>query len=162
MTDALGRSWQMGTIQLDAIMPQRFGLSYMGSDNREHTPYVVHRALLGSLERFVGILTEHYAGAFPFWIAPVQIRILPVGEGHADGAEGIAARLREHGYRVEVVPPTETIGKRIRSSELDKIPFTIVFGDRESEDSLAIRERGGGQTEESLAEFVSKLATLAA
>jgi threonyl-tRNA synthetase len=162
MTDALGRSWQMGTIQLDAIMPQRFGLTYMGADNREHTPYVVHRALLGSLERFVAILTEHYAGAFPFWIAPVQVRILPVGEGHLAGATAIAEQLRAGGHRVEIAEPTETIGKRIRAAELDKIPFTVVYGDRESEESLAIRERGGEQTQESLAEFAAKLATLKA
>jgi len=161
MTDALGRSWQMGTIQLDAIMPQRFGLSYMGADNREHTPYVVHRALLGSLERFVGILTEHYAGAFPFWIAPVQVRVLPVGEAHFEPAAAIAERLRDAGYRVDVAEPTDTIGKRIRAAELEKVPFTIVFGDRESAESLSIRERGGAQSQESLVDFVSKLATLA-
>ncbi|MES1246101.1 MAG: His/Gly/Thr/Pro-type tRNA ligase C-terminal domain-containing protein, partial [Actinomycetota bacterium] len=142
--------------------PQRFGLSYMGSDNREHQPYVIHRALLGSLERFVGILTEHYAGAFPFWIAPVQIRVLPVGESHLDGAAGIASKLSEAGFRVEIGSPTDTIGKRIRAAELDKIPFTVVFGDRESEESLAIRERGGEQSQASLADFVAKLATLKA
>jgi threonyl-tRNA synthetase len=160
MTDVLGRSWQMGTIQLDAIMPRRFGLTYMGPDNTEHTPYVIHRALLGSLERFIGILIEHYAGAFPFWLSPVQVRVLPVGEGHLEAALRIVERLREAGYRVDVGEPTETIGKRIRSTELEKIPFTIVFGDRESEQSLAIRERGGDQTQESLAEFLAKLATL--
>ena len=95
MTDVLGRPWQMGTIQLDAIMPQRFGLSYMGADNKEHTPYVIHRALLGSLERFIGILTEHYGGAFPLWLAPVQVRVLPVGEAHTDGAHSLAARCGE-------------------------------------------------------------------
>jgi threonyl-tRNA synthetase len=161
MTDALGRSWQMGTIQLDAIMPQRFGLGYMGADNREHTPYVVHRALLGSLERFVGILTEHYAGAFPFWIAPVQVRVLPVGEAHFEPAAAIAERLRDAGYRVDVAEPTDTIGKRIRAAELEKVPFTVVFGDREGEGNLSIRERGGAQSQESLVDFVSKLATLA-
>jgi threonyl-tRNA synthetase len=160
MTDVLGRSWQMGTIQLDAIMPQRFELTYMGPDNTEHTPYVIHRALLGSLERFIGILIEHYGGAFPFWLSPVQVRVLPVGEGHLEPALGIVERLRDAGYRVDVGEPTETIGKRIRSAELEKIPFTIVFGDRESEQSLAIRERGGEQTEESLAELLAKLATL--
>jgi threonyl-tRNA synthetase len=160
MTDVLGRSWQMGTIQLDAIMPQRFGLTYMGPDNREHTPYVVHRALLGSLERFIGILIEHYGGAFPFWLAPVQVRVLPVGEAHFEPAKAIAERLRAVGYRVEIDEPAETIGKRIRTAELEKIPFVIVYGDRESEDSLAIRERGGAQTEESLADFLAKLATL--
>jgi threonyl-tRNA synthetase len=160
MTDVLGRSWQMGTIQLDALMPQAFGLSYMGADNKEHTPYVIHRALLGSLERFIGILTEHYGGAFPFWLAPVQIRVLPVGEAHTEGGHAVAARLREHGFRVDVGEATETIGKRIRGAELEKIPFTIVYGDRESEASLAVRERGGGQSTESLADFAARLATL--
>jgi threonyl-tRNA synthetase len=162
MTDVLGRSWQMGTIQLDAIMPQRFGLTYMGPDNREHTPYVVHRALLGSLERFLGILIEHYAGAFPFWLAPVQIRVLPVGEGHLAAATALIEKLKEPGYRVDLGEPTETIGKRIREAELEKVPFIVVFGDRESDESLAIRERGGGQSQESLADFLAKLATLAA
>jgi threonyl-tRNA synthetase len=160
MTDVLGRSWQMGTIQLDAIMPKAFGLTYMGSDNREHTPYVIHRALLGSLERFMGILIEHFGGAFPFWLAPVQIRILPVGEGHLEGASAIGEKLRDGGYRVDVGEPQETIGKRIRAAELEKVPFVVVYGDRESEERLAIRERGGGQSEESLAEFLEKLATL--
>jgi threonyl-tRNA synthetase len=161
MTDVLGRSWQMGTIQLDAIMPQRFGLTYMGADNEAHTPYVIHRALLGSLERFIGILTEHYGGAFPFWLAPVQVRVLPVGEAHTEGAHAVAAKLAERGIRVDVGEATETIGKRIRSSELEKIPFAIVYGDRESEESLAVRERGGDQSQESLADFAARLATLA-
>jgi threonyl-tRNA synthetase len=160
MRDVLGRSWQMGTIQLDAIMPQRFGLTYMGADNREHTPYVVHRALLGSLERFIGVLIEHYGGAFPFWLAPVQVRVLPVGEAHLERAESIAERLRAQGFRVDIGEPTETIGKRIRATELEKIPFVVVYGDRESEESLAIRERGGGQSQESLADFTARLATL--
>src|SRR5947209_2704538 len=105
MTDVLGRSWQMGTIQLDAQMPQNFDLTYMGADNTEHTPYVVHRALLGSLERFIGILIEHYAGAFPFWLAPVQVRVLPVGDAHADPASALVLRLRDPGYRAEVSAP---------------------------------------------------------
>ncbi|HEY8316167.1 MAG TPA: threonine--tRNA ligase, partial [Gaiellaceae bacterium] len=159
MKDVLGRSWQMGTIQLDSQTPGRLGCSYMGADNREHVPYVIHRALLGSFERFIGILVEHYAGAFPFWLAPVQVRILPVGEAHSDGAAGIAARLVERGFRAEVGEATETIGKRIRAAELEKIPFVVVFGDRESEASLAVRERGGGQSEESLADFAARLAT---
>ena len=161
MTDVLGRSWQMGTIQLDAIMPQRFGLTYQGADNKEHTPYVIHRALLGSLERFTGILIEHYAGAFPFWLAPVQVRVLPVGESHLEAAAGVASRLREAGYRVDVGEPTDTIGKRIRAAELEKIPFTIVYGDRESDESLAVRERGGEQFQIGLADLRAKLATLA-
>jgi threonyl-tRNA synthetase len=158
MTDALGRSWQMGTIQLDAQMPQRFELSYMGADNQEHFPYVVHRALLGSLERFIGILTEHHAGAFPYWLAPVQIRVIPVGEGNREAAADLAARLRP--ARVEVDASDDTVGKRIRTAEIDKIPFVIVYGAKESDDSLAIREHGGEQSTLSLAEFRAKIATL--
>jgi len=158
MTDVLGRSWQMGTIQLDAQMPQRFGLSYMGADNTEHTPYVIHRALLGSLERFIGILTEHHGGAFPFWLAPVQVRVLPVGLGHHAAVHALAERLA--GYRVEVDDSDETVGKRIRNAELDKIPFTVVYGDKESDEALAVRERGGEQSTRSLADLLSLLATL--
>ena len=158
MTDVLGRSWQMGTIQLDSQMPKQFGLTYMGADNQEHTPYVIHRALLGSLERFIGILTEHHGGAFPFWLAPVQIRIIPVGEQHAAAAHALAERLGD--FRVEVDDSKETVGKRIRNAELEKIPVTIVYGDKESEESLAVRERGGGQSTKSLAELHDFLATL--
>ena len=158
MTDVLGRSWQMGTIQLDSQMPARFGLTYMGADNEEHTPYVVHRALFGSLERFIGILIEHYAGAFPFWLAPVQIRVLPVGEGHRGAAHELARKLAE--FRVEVDERDETVGKRIRDSEVEKIPVTIVYGDKESDDSLAVRERGGEQSTRTLDELLSHLATL--
>ena len=160
MKDVLGRSWQMGTIQLDSQQPARLGCSYMGADNAEHVPYVIHRALLGSFERFIGILIEHYGGAFPVWLAPVQTRVLPVGEAHAEGAHAVAAALVERGFRVDVGEATETIGKRIRSAELEKIPFVVVFGDRESDASLAVRERGGGQSEESLVDFAARLATL--
>jgi threonyl-tRNA synthetase len=160
MKDVLGRSWQMGTVQLDSQTPGRLGCSYMGADNSEHVPYVIHRALLGSFERFIGILIEHYGGAFPFWLAPIQIRVLPVGEAHTEGAHAVAATLTDLGFRVDVGEATETIGKRIRASELEKIPFVIVFGDRESEESLAVRERGGGQSQESLADFAARLATL--
>jgi threonyl-tRNA synthetase len=158
MTDVLGRSWQMGTIQLDAQMPQRFGLTYMGADNQEHTPYVVHRALLGSLERFIGILTEHYGGAFPFWLAPVQIRVLPVGEDHVAAARALAERLAPH--RVDIDDSNETLGKRIRNAELEKIPFIVVYGDKESDEALAVREHGGEQTTLALADFLARLATL--
>jgi threonyl-tRNA synthetase len=158
MTDVLGRSWQMGTIQLDSQMPQRFGLHYMGADNHEHFPYVIHRALLGSLERFMGILIEHYGGAFPFWLAPVQVRILPVGESHRDESHALAGRL--DGVRVEVDDSDDTVGKRIRNAEVEKIPFVVVYGDKESDESLAIREHGGGRSTLSLVEFRAKLATL--
>jgi threonyl-tRNA synthetase len=160
MKDVLGRSWQMGTIQLDSQTPGRLGCSYIGADNTEHVPYVIHRALLGSFERFIGILIEHYGGAFPFWLAPVQVRVLPVGEAHGEGAHGVAAALAGRGFRVDVGEATETIGKRIRAAELEKIPFTVVYGDRESDESLAVRERGGGQSTESLADFGVRLATL--
>ena len=158
MTDSLGRPWQMGTIQLDYQMPMRFGLTYVGADNTEHHPVVIHRALLGSLERFVGILTEHYGAAFPFWLAPVQIRVLPVGEGHRDAAHALAAKLAP--YRVEVDESDDTVGKRIRNAEVEKVPFVVVYGDKESDERLAIREHGGGQSTESLASLRSKLATL--
>ncbi len=160
MDDVLGRSWQMGTIQLDYQMPMRFGLTYVGADNTEHHPVVIHRALLGSLERFLGILIEHYGGAFPFWLAPVQVRVVPVSDPHRDAASALAERLREAGYRVELDDRDDTVGKRIRDAELDKVPFTVVFGERESDDSLAIRERGGGQKTQSLADFLAELATL--
>jgi threonyl-tRNA synthetase len=161
MDDALGRKWQMGTIQLDSQMPSRFGLTYMGPDNTEHELYVVHRALYGSFERFIGILIEHYAGAFPFWLAPVQVRVLPVGEAHVEAAQALATRLEEAGYRAEVAEPSETIGKRIRAAELEKIPITIVFGDKESDDSLAVRERGGEQSTLSLPALLDRLESLA-
>ena len=160
VTDVLGRSWQLGTIQLDRQMPARFGLTYMGPDNREHPVFVIHRALFGSFERFIAILIEHYAGAFPFWLAPVQVRVLPVGEAHFEAAEDLASRLRDVGYRAEAAEPTETIGKRIRAAELEKIPVTVVYGDRESDESLAVRERGGEQSTLSLSALVDRLANL--
>ena len=160
VTDALGRSWQLGTIQLDRQMPARFGLTYMGPDNTEHPVFVIHRALYGSFERFIGILVEHYGGAFPFWLAPVQVRVLPVGEDHRGPAADIAERLRAAGFRVDVDERDETVGKRIRDAELEKIPKVVVYGDRESADSLAVRDRGGEQSTTSLVDFVAELATL--
>jgi threonyl-tRNA synthetase len=160
MTDSLGRSWQMGTVQLDALMPERFGITYMGPDNREHTPYMIHRASFGSLERFIGILIEHYAGDFPLWLAPVQVRILPVGEAHRGATDQLASRLREAGARVEVDDRDETISRRIRDAELEKIPRVVVYGDRESPESLAVRERGGAQVTKSLDELIQELGTL--
>jgi threonyl-tRNA synthetase len=161
MDDALGRAWQMGTIQLDGQQPERLGCTYMGSDNREHTPYVIHRALFGSLERFIGILLEHYGGDLPFWLAPVQVRVLPVGETHLDAARNLAREALHH-YRTEVAAPSETIGKRIRAAELDKIPVTVVYGDQEMQTgSLAVRERGGDQSTLSMEDLLEKLDGLA-
>jgi len=150
MRDTLGRSWQMGTIQADAQMPRRFGLTYMGPDNVEHTPVVIHRALLGSLERFIGIIVEHYGGAFPLWLAPVQLRLIPVAENHREAVHELRRAIESEGFRVDVDERDETLGKRIRDAEVEKIPFTIVYGDRESYESLAVRERGGGQSTLSL------------
>jgi threonyl-tRNA synthetase len=161
MTDSLGRSWQMGTIQLDYQMPMRFGLTYFGADNAEHHPVVIHRALLGSLERFTGVLIEHYAGAFPFWLAPVQVRIIPVGEDHREAVHALKGRLAE--YRVEIDERDETVGKRIRDAEVEKIPYVIVYGDKESDESLAVRRRGGEQSTlslEALRADLSRVATL--
>jgi threonyl-tRNA synthetase len=149
LEDAMGRRWQMGTIQLDSQQPERLGCTYMGADNREHTPYLIHRALFGSLERFIGVLVEHYGGAFPFWLAPVQIRIIPVGEDHREAAQAVAGKLGE-------------FGKRIRNAEVEKIPYVIVWGDKETEGSLAVRERGGAQKTVSLEDLRRELATLSA
>jgi threonyl-tRNA synthetase len=162
MTDVLGRSWQMGTIQYDMQMPARFGLTYMGADNAEHMPIVIHRALFGSFERFIGILIEHYAGAFPFWLAPVQVRVLPVGESHRDATGVLRDRFRAEAYRVELDERDETLGKRIRDAEVEKIPFILVYGDRESKDALAVRERGGGQSTLSLDELLGRFRELQA
>jgi threonyl-tRNA synthetase len=161
MDDALGRKWQMGTIQLDSQMPSRFDLTYVGADNTEHELYVVHRALYGSFERFIGILIEHYAGAFPFWLAPVQVRILPVKESHRDAARSLRDRLVAEGFRADVDERDETLGKRVRDAELEKIPFTVTYGDRESDESLAVRERGGEQTTQSLDSLLSRFRELA-
>jgi threonyl-tRNA synthetase len=155
MTDALGRKWQMGTIQLDSQMPSRFGLTYMGPDNTEHPLYVIHRALYGSFERFIGILIEHYGGAFPLWLAPVQVRIVPVGEDHREAARALREKLAD--FRVEVDDRDETVGKRIRDAEVEKIPYVVVYGDRESDEALAVRERGGGQSTRSLDDLVTEL-----
>jgi threonyl-tRNA synthetase len=138
----------MATIQLDYVLPERFGLTFVAADNQEHRPVVIHRALYGSFERFIGILVEHYGGAFPFWLAPVQIRVVPVGEDHRESAHALQQKL--DGYRVEIDERDETVGKRIRDAEVEKIPYVIVYGDRESDESLAIRKRGGEQSTLSL------------
>jgi threonyl-tRNA synthetase len=156
MDDAAGRAWQMGTIQLDSQQPKRLGCTYMGADNQEHTPYLIHRALFGSLERFLGIVIEHYGGAFPLWLAPVQVRIIPVGEGHREAAKALADKLSD--FRVDVDERDETVGKRIRDAEVEKVPYTVVYGDRESEEALAVRERGGEQSTKSLDVLTRELA----
>lgn len=143
--DSLGRSWQMGTIQLDFFMPQQFGINYIASDGSKKTPVIIHRALMGSLERFIGILTEHYAGAFPAWLAPVQAVVIPVSEKHIDYAKQVASQLQESDIRVEVDETNETLGKKIREGELQKIPYLIIVGDKEAEaNNVAVRTRENG------------------
>jgi threonyl-tRNA synthetase len=146
MDDSLGRSWQLGTVQLDLQMPKRFGLTYQGDDNAEHTPVMIHRALLGSLERFVGIYLEHTGGDLPLVLAPEQVRVLAISERFAADAESLADDLRVHGFRASVDEREETLGRKIRDAELAKIPYVVVWGERESLDALAIRRRGGEQT----------------
>jgi threonyl-tRNA synthetase len=131
MTDAIGRSWQLGTVQLDYVMPERFELTYTGADNAEHRPVMIHRALMGSFERFIGMLVEHYAGEFPLWLAPVQAIVLPVADRHVAYARQVREAL--HGLRVEVDDRTESIGRKIRDAELKKIPYMLIVGDREQE-----------------------------
>jgi threonyl-tRNA synthetase len=161
VTDSLGRSWQMATIQLDYHQPRQFGNTFMGRDNQEHMTAVIHRAVYGSFERFIGILIEHYAGAFPVWLAPVQVRVIPVGEGHREASHRLEQALSE--FRVEVDERDETVGKRIRDAEVEKIPYVIVYGDKESDESLAVRKRGGEQSTlslEGLRADIAKVATL--
>jgi threonyl-tRNA synthetase len=145
VTDALGRSWQCGTCQVDFQMPERFELTYQGEDNAEHRPVMIHRALLGSMERFAGILIEHYGGRFPVWLAPVQAAVLPVADRHNDYAEKVAGELREAGVRVEVDDRSESVGKKIRDAELRKAPYMLVVGDREEEaGEVSVRSHSDG------------------
>src|SRR5205085_3040877 len=133
MTDSIGRSWQLGTVQLDYSMPERFGLEYTGADNAEHRPVMIHRALLGSFERFIGILIEHYAAEFPLWLAPVQALVLPIADRHLDYARRVRDELEAAGLRVEIDDRTESVGKKIRDAEVTKVPYMLVVGDREQD-----------------------------
>jgi threonyl-tRNA synthetase len=143
MTDSLGRSWQLGTVQLDYQMPKRFALRYAGADNADHTPAMIHRALLGSFERFLGVYLEHTGGDLPVWLAPVQARVVPVAAGHAAAAADVAAALEAQGTRTDLDERDETVGKRIRDAELEKVPYVVVVGDKEVEaGTLALRIRG--------------------
>ncbi|HEY1360440.1 MAG TPA: threonine--tRNA ligase [Thermoleophilaceae bacterium] len=147
MTDSIGRSWQLGTVQLDYSMPERFGLVYTGADNAEHRPVMIHRALLGSFERFIGILIEHYAGEFPLWLAPVQALVLPIADRHVDYAREVAGQLRSAGLRVDVDERSESIGKKIREGELRKAPYMLVVGDEEQQGGkVAVRRHREGDT----------------
>ncbi len=143
--DSIGREWQLGTIQLDFIMPERFGLKYTDSDGKEKTPVMIHRAIVGSPERFFGILIEHYAGAFPLWIAPVQIVVIPISEKHLEYANKVAENFKIEGFRFEIMSENESLGKKIREAEMQKIPYLLIIGDKEIQsNSISVRERGKG------------------
>ncbi len=158
MTDSLGRSWQLGTVQLDYSMPARFELSYTGADNHEHTPVMIHRALFGSYERFIGIMLEHYAGELPLWLAPVQAIVLPLSDRFNDYGAKVQERLRADGLRVELDGRGESVGRKIREAELRKVPYMLIVGEREQEDqTVSVREHRGGDTGSTTLEKFSQL-----
>ena len=158
--DAIGRTWQMSTIQLDFQLPQRFDMTYIGNDGERHRPIMIHRALFGSVERFFAVLLEHYAGAFPAWLAPVQATILPVSETHADYAHEVAAELKRRGFRTEVADADETLGNRIRRAKGEKLPYVLVVGDDDVEHATVGVNARGNEVERDvpLATFIERLA----
>jgi len=164
MTDSIGRSWQLGTVQLDYYMPDRFELTYTGADNAEHRPVMIHRALMGSFERFMGVLIEHYAGEFPLWLAPVQAAVLPLADRHVEYAREVEAALTAAGLRATLDDRTESVGRKIREAELRKVPYMLVLGDREAEQrAVALRRhREGDQGTLALDDAVERLVTEAA
>ena len=157
--DQLGRSWQCSTIQVDFNLPERFAMSYVGADNTEHQPIMIHRALMGSLERFIGVLIEHYAGAFPLWFAPVQARILNITDDQADYGEKVFAELRQAGVRIEKDLRNEKLNYKIREAQLAKIPYMLIIGDKEKESGkLTVRLRDGKNLDPmTVAEFAEKV-----
>ncbi|MCY4037255.1 MAG: threonine--tRNA ligase [bacterium] len=159
--DAIGRSWQLSTIQVDFQLPERFGLEYVGADGKRHRPVIIHRALMGSIERFFGVLIEHYSGAFPAWLAPVQAAVLPVAAAHGDYAEEVATHMRNEGFRTEVVEAQEPLGRRIRATKLQKLPYVLVVGDDDvAHGTVGVNARGSDGDERGvpLETFVSRLA----
>ncbi|MDG1409455.1 MAG: threonine--tRNA ligase [Acidimicrobiales bacterium] len=160
VTDAIGRAWQLSTIQLDFNLPERFDLEYIASDGTRKRPVMIHRALMGSIERFFGVLIEHYAGAFPAWLSPIQVRVLPVAEVHDDFAYAVAARLRSGGFRVDVVSAVEPLGKRVRNGKVEKLPYILVVGDDDvANDSVGVNKRGEGKPERDVTvdDFIGRL-----
>ena len=151
LTDSLGRTWQCGTIQLDMLMPEKFDLTYAGEDGQKHRPVMVHRVVYGSIERFIGILIEHYAGAFPVWLAPVQVKLLPITDRHADYAYELKKKMFDLGLRVEVDDRSEKVGYKMRESQVKKIPYIIVVGDKEMEENTVAVRKHGEQTTETMA-----------
>ena len=159
LVDCLGRSWQCATLQLDFQMPERFELEYIGADGDRHRPVMIHRTVLGSIERFIGILTEHFAGAFPLWLAPVQVIVMPITDRTADYAQAAADKLTDAGFRVETDMRSEKIGYKIREAQMQKIPYMLVLGDKESESGLVtVRKRNEGDLGNiALDEFITKI-----
>ena len=159
LVDAIGRTWQCGTIQLDFQLPQRFELEYQGADGEKHRPIMIHRVLFGSIERFIGILIEHFAGAFPAWLAPVQVKVLPISDKFAQYGESVRKKLEEEGIRVELDTRSEKIGYKIREAQMQKIPYMLIVGQKEQEEGkVSVRSRGAGdEGQKSLAEFVETL-----
>ena len=145
LRDAIGRKWQLGTIQVDYNLPERFDLTYIGEDNTKHRPVMIHRAPFGSMERFIALLIEHCAGKFPLWLAPVQVKILPISEKFLSYAENVLNKLKNADIRVEIDDRNEKIGKKIRDTELAKIAFMLVIGEKEvNEENVAVRRQGKG------------------
>jgi threonyl-tRNA synthetase len=164
LVDALDRPWQLSTVQFDFTLPRRFELEYVGEDGAKHQPLMVHRALYGSVERFFGILLEHYAGAFPLWLAPVQARVLPIADRHVEYARGVEAKLAAAGLRVDVDARSEKVNYKIREAQLEKIPYMLVVGDREAAGgNVAVRTRkGGDHGARAVDEVVAEIARLSA
>ena len=161
LTDTLGRKWQCSTVQFDFNLPERFDMSYIGEDGESHQPFMVHRALFGSIERFIGILIEHYGGAFPLWLAPVQASIIPIADRHLEHAEAVANKLKQAGIRLTIDTAKERMGNKIRRAQLQKIPYMLIIGDREAEaDAASVRTRSGEDLGEIVTDdLVAKLST---
>ena len=159
LSDSIGRTWQCGTIQLDFQMPERFELEYTGPDGEKHRPVMIRRALLGSIERFIGVITEHFAGAFPTWLAPVQVKVLPITDRSHEYAHTVYQKLFDLGFRVEEDDRNEKIGYKIREAQMEKVPYMLVLGDKEAEaGTVAVRDRKTGETTTmSLDEFIANL-----
>ena len=159
LTDCLGRTWQCGTIQLDFQLPERFELEYIGADGNKHRPIMIHRVVFGSIERFIGILTEHFAGAFPTWLAPVQVKLLPIADRHFSYLNAVKERLERHGIRCEIDDRSEKIGFKIRSAQLEKVPYMLVAGDKDIENNtVSVRSRKDGEQGAcSLDDFIEKI-----
>ena len=159
LVDAIGRTWQCGTIQLDFQLPQRFELEYQGADGEKHRPIMIHRVVFGSIERFIGILIEHFAGAFPTWLAPVQVKVLPISDKYADYAEKVRKQLDDAGIRVEVDTRAEKIGYKIREAQMQKVPYMVIVGQKEEEEGLvSVRSRfAGDEGQKNPEEFIKAL-----